>query len=236
MEEYDLANCELTSYLGGACSPEHFEEAVDLKYKIAEAFRCGARRRPYCSRKFPKLLDGSDLAVEIYDEIISTVPCQEIAALSLYSKGCLLTQQFDYRCAIEAFMGLIRRFPKHELAPDAYVAILGVYRCQAFYEINNPDILDLAELTYVHFYEDYPNDDRLADAADTVMAIREQYADGLYRTGQFFERVCKAPSAALYYVSAIQRFPDTQVADCARRRLCAIQRKHPCVSIPDGIL
>ena len=234
--DYDLANCSLTNYLHENASPEFLEEVIQLKFQIAEALRGGARRRPYCSKRFPKFLQGYDLAGEIYDEIISTVPCQEIAAKSLYAKGCLYSQTFDYRCAIEAFLGLIRRFPRHETAPDAYVAMLDVYHTQAFYEANNPDILDLAELTYTHFCHDYPNDDRLVEASDTVMAIRERYAYGLYSTGQFYERVCKPESSVLYYVSTIERFPDTEVADCARKRLCHLQSKYRSLTIPDGLL
>lgn len=234
--DYDLANCELTNYLRENFTPEFLEEAVALKFQIAEALRGGARRRPYCSRRFPKFLQGYDLAIEIYDEIVSTVPCEDIAAKSLFAKGCLLAQQYEYRCAIEAFLGLVRRFPKHESAPEAYVAMLDVYQSQAFFEANNPDILDLAELTYTHFCADYPNDDRLLAASDTVMAIRERYAYGLYQTGQFYERVCKPESSVLYYVSAIERFPDTEVAHCARKRLGRLQEKLPSLCIPAGLL
>ena len=234
--DYDLANCDLTCYLREASSPEFLEEVIQLKFQIAEALRNGARRRPYCSRRFPKFLQGYDLAIEIYDEIIATVPCQEIAAFSLYAKGRLLTDQYDYRSAIDAFLGLIRRFPKHELAPDSYVAILEVYESQACYEVNNPDILDLSEITYSHFCLDYPSDDRLDQASGIVKSIRERYAYGLYSTGKFYERVCRPASSMLYYVSAIERFPDTEVADCARRRLCRLQKQHPSLAVPDGLL
>ncbi len=234
--EHDLANGYLDLYFLESTHPELLGGALRLKLDIAEALRLGARRRPYCSRRFPKFLQGYDLAAAIYEEIIASAPGQEIAAKALFSKGCLLAQQYDYHRSIEAFLGLIRRFPKHEMAPDAYLAVIGVYQSQARYEANNPDILELAELTYAHFCADYPSDDRLAEAAEVVMAIRERSAAGLYETGKFYERACRPESSVLYYISAIERFPDTQVAECARCRLCYLKQKHCSLTIPEGLL
>ncbi len=232
LEEYDFANEELTNYLKAHYSPPHLEEVVELKFCIAEAFRCGARRRMFGSRRFPKWMNGEDLALTLYDEVVSALPCHEIAAKALYSKGSLLSQQCDFLCAIDAYQTLLRRFPDHDFAVEAYLGIIRTYHRQAWYEYQNPDILPLAEIAFRRFSEEFPNEERLADAAEELLEIKEIYAQGMYETGRFFERTCEPQAAVLYYLSAINDFPETYMAQCAQDRLEALIQCYPCLDIP----
>ena len=233
LEEYDFANQELDYYLQVNCSPEYLEEVMHLKLCIADAFRCGAKKRLWGSRRCPKWLNGEDLALEIYDEVISTLPCHEIAVRALFSKGTLLCQQRDFYCAVETFQMLIRRFPDQNDAAEAYLAIIRTYHRQAWFEYQNPDILPLAEIAFRHFQEDFPNEDRLADAQEELLEIKEIYAQGLYETGLFFERTCHPQAATLYYLSAITSYPETCIAESAKQRLDYLLRCYPCLDLPE---
>ncbi len=236
LAEYDTANNNLTTYLQNSCSPEFLEEAMEYKYAIAEAFRGGEKRRIFGSRRFPKLVSGYDTAIKIYDEIISTLPCHELAAQSLYAKGCLLCEMRDFRCSIEAYQALIRRFPLHELAPESYLAIMNVYLTQAKCEFQNPDLLPLSEIVLRRFQEDFPNEERLEEASNYILELKEVYACGLYQTGLFYERTCKPQASVLYYSSAIQQFPETCVAANARERIGYLLNTCPGLDVPEGTL
>lgn len=225
--EYECANEALGIYLKTDQNPIYLTEAVEFKFASAEAFRQGARARVLGYRRCPKWASGYDLALTIYDEVIATLPSSDLAARALFSKGSLLCEMRDFRCSIEAFQTLIRRFPKHELTPDSYLAIDQVYLHQAHLEFQNPDILVLAELNRARFSDAFPNEERVEEASAVVAEIEEIYAWGLYSTGCFYERTCKPAAALLYYYSAISQFPDTQIANRCRSRQSEIWIRHP---------
>ncbi len=217
--EYEFANHAFTDYLRCTNNPDHLEDAIEYKYLIADAFRTGAKRHIMGSKHFPAWLDATDHAIDTYDEIITAFPSHPLAVESLFAKGCVLWMTEDYRGSVDAFSTLIRRFPKHEKAPESYLMICRLYLAQATKEFQNPDILALAELNLKKFENDFPTDERLAEAKQYVQYVKETFAKGLYDTARFFER-CKEYSASiLYYQTALDQFPDTLVAQRCRGRM-----------------
>jgi outer membrane protein assembly factor BamD (BamD/ComL family) len=236
IKEYDLSNMAFSNYLKSAGHPTFFEQAVYYKFCIAEHFRCGKKRRLFCSRYCPRWMSAYSLAAMIYDEVIISLPnSAPLAALALYSKGMVLQHQEDYLESVSAYQALIRRFPKHELAPEAYVKIAQAYCEQSCYDLQNPDLLGLAELNVRRFKEDFPRDERLEIAESYVNRIKENFALGLYRVGQFYEKKQLSNAAVIYYRIAIQQFPDTHIADLSRQRLICLgceDVQSPCEEIP----
>lgn len=220
LEEYEMANSAFTEYLKCSTNPQFFQRAVEYKYHIAEAFRNGAKRRPFGANQLPKLLAGTELAIEIYDEVIAAIPSGDLAASALYSKAWVMWGNRNYKGSIDSFQLLIKRFPKHELAPESYLMITQVYLDQCRSEFQNPDLLAFAEIALRKFKQDFPGDMRRLDQAEyNVLYIREQYAHGLYTTAQFYERTKNKEAALIYYQKAMTQFPDTIVAGRCRRKL-----------------
>ncbi len=222
LTEYDFANESLTDYLKCQSNPRFFQEVMEYKFAIAEKFAGGAKRRFFGTKQLPKWACGKDMAVEIYDEVVAAVPCHDIAAQSLISKGCLLWSMRDYQGAIESFQLVIRRFPKHELSPECYVLIGKVYLEQCWYEFQNPDLIAFAEINLNRFERDFPREDRVCEVQQVVREIKEIYAQGLYGTGRFYERTRHPRAAIIYYHNAIHQFPDTSVAELCRERLLCL--------------
>lgn len=226
MDEFDIANANFDDYLASNNNPQFFELAFSYKFAIAEQFRCGSRRR-YCgSRKLPKWACGRDLAVTIYDEVISSMPSHELALCSLYSKGWLLWEDRDFKGAVESFQGALRRFPKHELTPVCYILINHVYLEQAMYEFQNPDLLAHAEINAQRFIRAFPKEDRIVEIEALVQCVKEVYAKGLYEIAIFYEKTGKPKAAILYYQNTIARFPDTGIAQASVDRLECIRPFH----------
>lgn len=221
-EEYDLANEAFSEYLRSTNNPKYFQQAVYYKFCIAEQFRCGAKRRYFGTRQLPKWACGKELALKIYDEVIAAMPSNELAAQALFSKACLLWEQKNFRCAVESFQLIIKRFPKHELAPESYLMINRVYMQQLQYEFQNPDILAFAQINLRRFKHDFPGDERVCEAEADVQYIKEIYAGGLFETGDFYERICKPRAAMIYFFSTVNEFPDTEVARAAGNRLSGL--------------
>lgn len=225
LKEYDFANEAFTAYIHGESNPAHFEDAIGYKLEIAECFRHGAKKRVMGYKALPKWAPAKTLAVEIYDEVITSLPCHEYAAKALMGKAYLHWDEGDYRECVDAFQALIRRFPRDELALDSYVCINRVYLDQAQVEFQNPDLLALAEINYKRFEKDFPKEERLQDARDNVVRIRELFARGLFETGQFYERKEFPQAAIIYYQSAISKFPDTSWAKCSGVRLEILSKR-----------
>lgn len=220
--EYDLANEDLTSYLKSSEHPKLFMETIEYKYAIAEKFRQGARRRLFGTKQLPKWANGQDTALEIYDEVIAALPSHELAAQALYSKGMLLWSQRDFQQSIECFQVITRRFPKHELAPESFLVINQIYLDQCRTEFQNPDLLAFAQINVRRFQQQFPREERIVEAEESVLAIKEAYGCGLYETGRFYERTGKPKAAAIYYQNAIRQFPETFAAQNSMKRLAAL--------------
>lgn len=217
--ELDNANEAFNTYLKASSQPKYFQEAMEYKYLIANSFACGARRRPFGAKQLPKWLPAETLALQIYDQIIQAIPCHEYAAQSLWTKGNILWRDGAYSDSIEAFQQLIRRFPKHELTPQSYLAINQVYLTEAQWEFQNPDLLQLAEINLKKFNQEFPRDERVVEAQNDLLALKETYAQGLWTTAQFYEWKGQSSAASIYYMNAVAQFPETQVAEKCQRRL-----------------
>jgi len=220
--EFDLANCAFNGYLSCQSNPRFFQEAVEYKFAIAEQFRRGAKRHFRGSRFFPKWASGKSLAIDIYDEIVSSMPGDEMTIKALYSKACLLWHMGEFRDSVDAFQTIIRRFPKNELAPESYVRIMKVYIDQAKREKQNPDLLTFAQMNLNRFEADFPRDSSLEVARRDYLHLKEMYAQALYDIAIFYERVNEPRAAVIYYQKAYIDFPETVVAQKSRCRLSTL--------------
>lgn len=219
LQEYDFAEEAFSAYLKCKNNPKYFFEAVEYKFCIAERYKAGAKKRFFGTKQLPKWASGESSALILYDEVIASLPAHELAAKALYSKASLLRRMQQYRESIDCYQTLIRRFPKHELAPESYLAILSVYQEQSQAEFQNPDILAFAQITLRKFAQDFPREERLCEAEAMVARIKEIYAMGLYDTGKFYEKIKQRKAAVLYYLKTINEFPDTRVAQICKKRL-----------------
>jgi len=221
--DLSLANEGFTSYLKLSDTPNHFEEALNYKFKIAERYRKGALRRMFRMKKSPKIAPAKEDAIEIYDEIISSLPYHDLSARSLYGKGLIQILFEDYRDAIETFQVLVKRFPKHECSIDAYIEIAKTYQIQCKQKNLNPEMIALSELNLKRFNDQFPGEDRVKDVEKLVLEIKELFAKNLFRTGKFFERRKKKDAAIIYYKKIIVSFPKTETAQLCQQRLLKLQ-------------
>lgn len=231
-EDYESANEAFNNYLRCPHTEAYLEEVLTYKMAIAQAFRQGAKKRILGYKSLPKWMPAGSLELEIYEEIIASAPCHLIAAQALYAKACTLYQQADYRGGVEALQGLIRRFPKHELAPDSYLLVQQIYLAWAESEPQNPDLLPLAHIHLRKFRQAFPKEERLEEAQGCLVAMEEVYAKGFFEMAQFYERTDKPEAAVLYYRSAIRQFPHSNYAKCSARRLSILG--HPPVEPCDS--
>jgi outer membrane protein assembly factor BamD (BamD/ComL family) len=221
----DLSNANegFTNYLKLSEAPKHFEEALSYKFKIAEKYRNGALRRMFHFKKAPKIAPAKEDAIEIYDEIISSLPHHDLSARSLYGKGLLQIKFEDFREAIETFQILVKRFSKHECSIEAFVEIAKTYLKECQLKNLNPELIALAELNLKRFNDQFPSEQKIKEVDAILLKIKELFAQNLFNTGKFFERRKKIDAAIIYYKKIISSFPKTETAQICRKRLQKLQ-------------
>ncbi len=225
LAHFDLAEKQFAHYLNQGGQLKHFERVFDFKYYIAQYYRDGRRKHLFGVEKLPRLASGKKSAEELYDEVIASLPSREIAAKSLAGKADMQRKRKEYKESIESLQAIIRRFPKHSLAAEAFLTIGEIYLQQSKAEAQNPDLIALAQVNYQKFRKSFPGDERSEAIEQNILAMQELCASSLYDTGRFFERLKKPQAAAIYYHDTMGKYPGTQSAEKSEERLSKISKR-----------
>ncbi|MBS0627846.1 MAG: tetratricopeptide repeat protein [Verrucomicrobia bacterium] len=226
MNELDVANENFSFYLKDQLTPKFFEESIQYKFLIAQAFENGAKRHFLGNESMPKWISGKREAIEIYDEVITALPQHDLAVQSLFGKANILFAEQDFKESIEVFQTLLRRFPKSPLARDSYVAITKVYKIMSEKEYADPDFLDLAAINIKKFKADFSEDPKIAEAQEILQSMMEVYAKDLFKTAQFYERTKKPKASIIYYTKIMSKYPNTKIAMKSQERLNVLLPKY----------
>lgn len=222
--EFEHSNENLTHYLKRQASPKFFEEAIQFKFQIAERFHHGAKKHIMGWDSMPKWIPARDEAIAIYEEVITALPHHELAAHALFGKAKLLLKDEEYKASIETYQTLIRRFPKHPLAIESFIGIAQVYLIQSKDRYPDQDYLDLAEINLKKFHFSFPGEERVVEAENMFIEMKEIFAGNLYETGRFYERTKKPHAALIYYNRILSKYPETKVALSAEKRLGVLSK------------
>ncbi len=238
--EYEKANEAFSNYLKEEMSPQFFQKSLDYKFEIARYFQKGVRRSLFHVRRFPKWMRDYEKAIEIFDEIIVTVPRSGMAAASLYHKGELLFSMKKYDKSIASFQTLIRRFPKHALTPDSYLGIAKIYLTRFEKEYAASRYLDSARLNLNKFRSHFPLEPRLKEAEEKLAHMENVMAGSLLEMGDFYKRTKKSKAAAIYYRTILKKYPNTKAAQVSKKQLSKLgdigvdpERSFPDEIVPD---
>ena len=210
--ELEKADHFFSSYLREDPNPKFFQKAVEYKFQIAEAFDQGYKKHLFGIHKMPKLMKANEEALALYEEVITTLPRDSLAAKALYQKGMLLLKLEEYTKSVETLQTLIRRFPKHPLTPEAYVGICEVYATHYKKEFADPDYLDLAEINLRKFKFDFPGESRIEACENLLGSMKEGLAADLYEIGDFYRRTKKTKAAVIYFSTILKKYPGTSFA------------------------
>jgi len=202
-------------YLRTSSEQIHFQRALEYRYFIAERLAYGQKVRPLKIRSFPRILSGEETAIEILEDITNTVQTHDLSARSYYLKGYLYWKNLRYRDSIENYQSLIKKFPKHELAADAHLAILYAWKCIAVREPYNPDTLQLASISFEEFRASFPSSSGLIEGEEILESMKEVFARALVRTGRYYLRRGKPGATKVYFERTVALYPQTKWANYA---------------------
>lgn len=219
LKHYAKANECFSKYLEMTPNPEYFEEIIQFKFLIAESFRKGEKSHLFGWNAMPRWMPSSDQALEIYEEIIASLPHHELAVRSLFGKALLLAYYEDFADSIETFNLLIQRFPKHDLAPQSFVEIGNVYFLMAKSKQQDPTLIDQSAINIRKFRMAFPSNDNIAKAEAVHKKLQSAFADNLYDIALFYQKRKKHKAAELYFKKILSVFPESESAFKASREL-----------------
>lgn len=219
LKHYGKANEYFSKYLELANPPKFFEEIIQYKFSIAEAFRGGEKRHLFGWNAMPRLMPSSEDALEIYEEIIASLPHHELAVRSLFGKALLLSYFDDYKESIDTFNLLIQRFPKHDLAPQSFVEIGKIYVLMAKSKQQDPTLIDQSAINIRKFRVAFPVHQKIANAEKVHRELQSAFAENLYDIASFYIKRNKNLAAQLYFKKILATFPESDSAYKASREL-----------------
>ena len=217
--DLDIANETFSTYLKKINTPDHLEDVQRYKLSIAQRLAAGYKRHMFGSESLPRWMSGEDEALEIFDEVSSSLPNHELAAVALTEKASLLRQREEFPSAIDTYQAVIRRFPQSPYALKAFQGIAECYTEEIKLEPQNVDAIALAEINVKECKLHFPQATELRGVEDKLKEMQETHANALFETGQLYERMSELKAAALYYHAVIIQYPSSNPTAACKERL-----------------
>ncbi len=219
MGKIEDANESLSLYLSELESASHYEEAFAFKFAIADLYTGGLKKHLFNMKSLPKLSSGSETALEIYEEIIFSMPATNLAAKAYFSKASILQDSKEYVEAIDTYQQLITKFPTHKKSAEAFGKISQVYLSKLKKSSLDPDLLELARMNLRKAVSYFPRAPVIEKVQASVLQMEEVYALSLFETGRLYERKKEPKASVVYYYNVLQNFPNTEAAMESKNRL-----------------
>lgn len=195
-------------------SPLYYR-ALEMQYKIAEAFLDGYKRRLFGMA----ILGAEDDAVEMLYRIQQRSPGSTLAEKALLRTAdyYYATSQFDL--AADAYTAYVRQYPRSPMVPRARLraafATLAQFRGLKY---DATPLVD-ARAQLVDIAMAYPELAKQENIEDVLNRIDKSAARKLLDIANFYRRTHNPASAVYQYRFVIQAYPNTPEAEEAKEQL-----------------
>ena len=213
MRHYDAAYDTLSQLLEEFRRSEPAGEAVVELFNIAEVYLGGVRRKFLGMR----LLNATDFAINILDDIATQYPDTAIAEQALKTKADYFHDKGDFSLAELEYGQLVRahpngrynRYAQRRVADSALAGFGGVL-------FDERPLIE-AEERYQSYATRYPGLAEQEGIGLILSEIREKRAAKELEIGAYYQRTRHPQAAAYYYRSTITNWPDSIAATKAAR-------------------
>lgn len=199
-----------------------FNEVLGAEYRIADKLIKGAR--PLYFGLIPGFRQR-EKGIEYLEQIVTNAPYSEYAPISLMNASQAYTKAGDRDASIDALDRMINNYPESFLTPDAYLKLAGA---QASITQGPPYDQASTQLALTYFQDYlilYPGEAEATTATDGFNNARSMLAESKMTMGDFYYKYRSNYKAAkIFYNEAITLYPDSPVADRARRHLASIEK------------
>jgi outer membrane protein assembly factor BamD len=202
---------------------KRFNEILGEEYGIASALLNGARNRVL---GFLPLFASRDKGVQYCEAILANAPYGDYAPLVLMESARGRQYLGDTEEAIDALDRFINSYAQNPMTPDAYLRLALLHASL----VQGPAYDQAETKQAITYCEDFtilfPNDPKIADAARGLDKAKSVLAESKIKIGDFFfYKRGNYTAARVFYNEAITAYPDSDVANQAKKRLVAVEAK-----------
>ena len=223
--EAALFNIGEAYYLGG-----HYKQSADALEEYLEAYPAGTYSEQALSRMLSAgvLLsekDGSmQASVDVLDKVIELAPVGDLADDASDAMGDAYFRAGHYDEAADAYRNLGVQFPTSEWVQAVPFKIGRCYMRKGSHLRVNPEAYAEARAHFEEYVRKYPQGVRVEEAKGFIKKATALQAQAEYRLAEFYVRVKKPKSAAIYLTTVVDQFPETDFARRAEALLARLRQ------------
>jgi outer membrane protein assembly factor BamD len=200
-----------------------FNEIIGEQYRIASALLDGARI--YWWGWMPGFRHR-EKGIEFFEYVLINAPYSDYAPLALMNVARGHQKLHNTDEAIDALDRMINSYPQSLLAPDAYIQLAKAHQAL----VEGPNYDQSSSKDAATYYEDFiilfPNDASISTAAKGVADMKTVLAESKIVMGDFyFYKRDNFTAAKVFYNEAITNYPESPVAEKAKKRLAEVDAK-----------
>ncbi|MBI4433029.1 MAG: outer membrane protein assembly factor BamD [Candidatus Omnitrophica bacterium] len=200
---------------------DRIKDAMKREFEIADDFASGGKVKLLGVPALP----GQQKAVELYKHIVKNAPYGTFGDQAQFKLGELYASQGEYAEAQKAYQAVIDEHPGSDLVPKARYQIAYVSMQASKQAQYNEQYAERALEEFQSFKESFPASSQSVEAEEAIKALRAKKADTQLGVAEFYDRQKKWESAKVYYQEVASKYPETQAAAKANKRLDSLRGK-----------
>lgn len=202
---------------------ERFNQVIGDQYRIAQGLLDG--RRAYMWGVIPGLRNR-EKALEYFEQIVANAPYSDYAPLSLMNVARGHQRMSATEEAIDALDRMINSYPGNVLTPDAYLKLAQTHASL----VDGPAYDQASTKASITYYEDYliqfPGDAGAGSAETGLAQMKSMLAESKMIIADYYYKYRRNYKAAkVFYNEAITTYPDSPVAERARKMLADVDAR-----------
>lgn len=120
-----------------------------------------------------------------------------------------------YLLAESEYERFITQYPRDERREDAeFKRAMSFYNQSPRHQLDQAPTAQAIELFQL-FINNYPDAEKVTEAADKIDALRNKLAHKIYAAAEFYSRIDSYQAAAIYYDETIDNYPESKWAEIA---------------------
>lgn len=221
LKEYDLAFVDYQHIISTYPNTRRFNEVIGLQYRIAADLLNGAR-----GRFFWGLLPGftaRDQGINYCEQILINAPYSDYAPLALMEAAAGQQWLGHTEESIDDLDRFINNYQQSIFAPEAYIKLAEANASL----VEGPSYDQTATNDAITYFQDFmilfPGDHNIAAAEKGLDEMKTVLAQSKIKMADFyFYKRSNFVAARVFYNEAITAYPDSDVANLAKKRLALV--------------
>lgn len=201
-------------------SPD-FDKAVERQFNLGTLYLNGERVKVL---GIPTV-QSYEKSVDMFTKVIANAPYSTYAPLSQFNIGQAREKQDRADEAIAAYLAVVEKYPKHDVADDAQFQIGYLYMKAAQSGAQDTSSKQRAIEAFEDFLYQFPDSPKAAQAKENLTALQVRVSEDALEVAKFYDKSKNYKAAAIYYSDVIRDQPGTEAAAYAEKRMEAITAK-----------